>query len=105
MRMLVYQHPVLVEMHMRLRDEFARRVRMLVMFIVAMQVHMRERLVRMSVLVPLREVQPDAAGGQAASHPEAQWGRFTKQDQGRGIAVAQRAGGSACPGGWMSRFL
>ena len=70
MRMLVYQHPVLVEMHMRLRDEFARRVRMLVMFIVAMQVHMRERLVRMSVLVPLREVQPYAAGHQTASLPE-----------------------------------
>jgi hypothetical protein len=50
-------------------------------------------------------VQPYAAGRQAASHPEAQWGRFTKQDHGHGIAVAQRADGSACAGGWMSPFL
>ena len=94
-----------VAMPMRLRYEFVRRVQMLVMFVVAVRVLMRERLARVRVLVPLRQVQPYAAGRQAASHPEAQWGRFTKQDQGRGIAVAQRAGGSACPGGWMSRFL
>ena len=94
-----------VAMHMRLSDAFVRRVQMLVMFVVAVRVLMRERLARVRVLVPLRQVQPYAAGRQAASHPEAQWGRFTKQDQGHGIAVAQRADGSACPGGWMSRFL
>jgi hypothetical protein len=103
--MLVYEHPVLVEMHMRLRDAFARRVRMPVMFIVAMRVRMREWLVRMPVLVPLREVQPYAADHQAASQPEGRRGRFTQQNQGHGIAVAQRADGSACPGCWMSRFL
>ena len=92
-------------MHMRLSDAFVRRVQMLVMFVVAMQVHMRERLVRMSVLVPLREVQPYAAGHQTASQPEGRRGRFPQQGQRHGIAVAQRADGSACPGCWMSPFL
>ena len=105
MRMLVGDRSVPVATPMQLRDAFVRRVRVLVTFVAPVRVLMRERFVRVRVLVPLREVQPDAAGGQAASHPEAQWGRLTKQDQGRGIAVAQRAGGSACPGGWMSRFL
>ena len=105
MRMLVGDRSVPVATPMQLRDAFVRRVRVLVTFVAPVRVLMRERLARVRVLVPLRQVQPYAAGRQAASHPEAQWGRFTKQDQGHGIALVQRADGSACPGCWMSRFL
>ena len=41
-------------------------VRMLVMFVVPVQVFMRQRLMEMLVLVVLRQMKPDAHGHQAA---------------------------------------
>ena len=66
-RMLMCDRSVPVAMHMRLSDAFVRRVQMLVMFVVAMRVLVRERLVRVRVVVPLREVQPYAASHETGS--------------------------------------
>lgn len=81
MRVLVHQH--LMPMRVRVRDVRVplELVRVLMVFIVPMAVAVLEGFVRMLVLMPLAQMQPDTDGHHHGCHPEEQARRLRPERQ------------------------
>jgi hypothetical protein len=80
-RVAVCQRRVDVVMAVRLAAIPAFRMVVLVMLVMPVGVPVRHRLVAMLVLVPLRQVQPQATRHQPASNPETRRGLLAHQQR------------------------
>ncbi len=81
MWMLVRDRCMTMTVHMRLLPVPREIMRMLVMFVMTVQVFMRDRFMRVFMLVMLGHVQPDAEGHQCRRNPERRRGGFAGQHQ------------------------
>jgi len=70
MRMLVRQHLMSVRMRMGLRGTPGESMLVLVVFVMPMPMAVLKRLMRVLVLMPLANMQPDADGHQRRGQPE-----------------------------------